>query len=76
LLATPADPVGEPLGGPDAVLVFDPSGLAKKGVKSVGVARRWCGRRGKADNGQVGVSLASVARKEPAIVDTRLYLPA
>ena len=75
LFATLADPVGEQLGEPDAVLVFDPSGFAKKGVKSVGVARQWCGRLGKVDNCQVGVSMAYVSRKEHAIVNTRLYLP-
>ena len=76
LFATLADQVGEQLGEPDAVLVFDPSGFPKKGVKSVGVARQWCGRLGKVDHCQVGVSMADVSRKEHAIVDTRLYLPA
>src|SRR3954452_3224461 len=75
LLATLADQVGERLGEPDAVLVFDPSGFPKKGTKSVGVARQWCGRLGKVDNCQVGIYLAYVSRKEHAIVDTRLYLP-
>ena len=75
LFATLADQVGEQLGEPDAVLVFDPSGFAKKGVKSVGVARQWCGRLGKVDNCQVGVYMAYVSRKEHAIVNTRLYLP-
>ena len=75
LFATLADPVGEQLGEPDAVLVFDPSGFAKKGVKSVGVARPWCGRLGKVDNCQVGVSMAYVSRKDHALVNTRLYLP-
>ena len=62
LFATLADQVGARLGEPDAVLVFDPSGFAKKGVKSVGVARQWCGRLGKVDNCQVGVSMAYVSR--------------
>ena len=75
LFATLADQVGEQLGEPDAVLVFDPSGFPKKGVKSVGVARQWCGRLGKVDNCQVGVYMAYVSRKEHAIVNTRLYLP-
>jgi len=75
LLATLATQVGEQLGEPDAVLVFDPSGFAKKGVKSVGVARQWCGRLGKVDNCQVGIYMAYVSRKEHAIVDTRLYVP-
>jgi SRSO17 transposase len=75
LLATLADQVGERLGEPDAVLVFDPSGFPKKGTKSVGVARQWCGRLGKVDNCQVGIYMAYVSRKEQAIVNTRLYLP-
>ena len=75
LLATLARQVGEDLGEPDAVIVFDPSGFAKKGTKSVGVIRQWCGRLGKVENCQVGVYMAYVSRKEHALVDTRLYLP-
>ncbi len=75
LLATLARQVGEELGEPDAVIVFDPSGFAKKGTKSVGVIRQWCGRMGKVENCQVGVYMAYVSRKEHALVNTRLYLP-
>jgi len=75
LLATLARQVGKDLGEADAVLVFDPSGFAKKGTKSVGVARQWCGRNGKVDNCQVGVFMAYVSRKEHTLVNTRLYLP-
>jgi SRSO17 transposase len=75
LLGTLARQVGEDLGEPDAVLVFDPSAFPKKGAKSVGVARQWCGRLGKVDNCQVGVFMAYVSRKEHALVNTRLYLP-
>jgi SRSO17 transposase len=75
LLATLADQVGAELGESDAVIVFDPSGFPKKGVKSVGVARQWCGRLGKVDNCQVGIYMAYVSRKEHAIVNARLYLP-
>jgi len=75
LLTELARQVGATLGEPDGVLVFDPSGFAKKGDDSVGVARQWLGRFGKVDNGQVGIYLAYVARKEHALVDTRLYLP-
>jgi SRSO17 transposase len=39
LLTTLAREVGEDLGEPDGVIVFDPSGFPKKGTKSVGVAR-------------------------------------
>ena len=67
--------VGSELGQADAVIVFDPSGFPKKGVKSVGVARQWLGRLGKVDNGQVGVYMAYASRVEHTLVDTRLYLP-
>jgi SRSO17 transposase len=75
LLATLARQVGKDLGEADAVLVFDPSAFPKKGTKSVGVARQWCGRLGKVDNCQIGVFMAYVSRKEHALVNTRLYLP-
>ena len=75
LLMTLAQQVGTDLGEPDGVIVFDPSSFPKKGAKSVGVARQWCGRLGKVDNCQVGVYMAYVSRKEQAIVDARLYLP-
>jgi SRSO17 transposase len=75
LLAALARQVGEDLGEPDGVIVFDPSAFRKKGTKSVGVARQWCGRHGKVDNCQVGVFMAYITKKEHAIVNTRLFLP-
>jgi len=75
LLALLARQVGAELGEPDGVLVFDPSGFPKKGDKSVGVMRQWCGRLGKVENCQVGVYMAYVSRKEQALVNLRLYLP-
>src|SRR5271167_833045 len=75
LLTTLARQVGDDLGETDGVIVFDPSAFAKKGDKSVGVARQWCGRLGKIENCQVGVYMAYVTRKEHTIVNTRLYLP-
>jgi SRSO17 transposase len=67
--------VGVELGEPDGVLVFDPSAFAKKGDKSVGVQRQWCGRLGKIENCQVGVYLGYVSRIEHALVDCRLFMP-
>ncbi len=67
--------VGQTLGVPDAVLIFDPSGFKKSGHDSVGVERQWLGRLGKIDNGQVGVYLSYASRKEHVLVDMRLYLP-
>lgn len=75
LLETLARQVGEDLGVPDAVIVFDPSAFPKKGTKSVGVARQWCGRLGKVENCQVGVFMAYVSEKGHVLVNTRLYLP-
>ena len=63
------------VGQGDGVLVFDPSGFPTSGRESVGVARQWCGRRGKVENCQVAIYLGSVSRKGHTLVDTRLYLP-
>ena len=67
--------VGEQIGEPDGVIVFDPSAFAKKGTKSVGVARQWSGRLGKVDSCQVGIYMGYVSSREHALVNTRLYLP-
>jgi SRSO17 transposase len=75
LVAALARQVGEQLGEPDGVLVFDPSAFPKKGTASVGVQRQWCGRLGKLENCQVGIYLAYVTRREHALTDVRLYLP-
>jgi SRSO17 transposase len=75
LLTELVQQVATALGEADAVLVFDPSAFPKKGTKSVGVQRQWCGRLGKIDNCQVGIYLGYVARREHALVDFRLYLP-
>jgi SRSO17 transposase len=75
LLATLASQVAREIGEADAVIVFDPSGFAKKGTRSVGVIRQWCGRLGKLENCQVGVYMAYVSGKEHTLVNTRLYLP-
>jgi len=63
------------VGQGDGVLVFDPSGFAKSGRESVGVARQWCGRLGKVDNCQVALSLGYGSSKGHTLVDTRLYRP-
>ena len=57
------------------MIVFDPSAFAKKGDRSVGVARQWCGRLGKVENCQVGVYMGYVSRIEHALVNVRLFLP-
>lgn len=67
--------VGQELGEANGVFVIDPSAFPKKGKKSVGVARQWCGRLGKKENCQVGVFLGYVTNKGHALVDERLYMP-
>jgi SRSO17 transposase len=60
---------------PDGVLVLDPSGFAKTGEASCGVARQWCGRLGKVENCQVGVFLTYATARGYAPLDRQLYLP-
>jgi SRSO17 transposase len=73
MLAEQAD---RQVGGENAVLVVDDSGIPKKGGLSVGVAPQYCGELGKTANCQVVVSL-TLARGEVAVpVGLRLFLPA
>ena len=67
--------VGGLLNSPDGVFVLDETGFPKKGDKSVGVARQYCGTLGKVANCQLGVFLAYVSEQGHALVDKRLYLP-
>jgi SRSO17 transposase len=69
------DFVAEDLGHPDGALVFDETAFVKKGDRSVGVARQYCGNLGKVENGQVGVFAAYVSPSGYALVDKRLYVP-
>jgi SRSO17 transposase len=67
--------VGEKIGRPNGVIVFDPSAFEKCGNKSAGVARQWLGRFGKVDNGQVGVFMAYASGKQYGLCNARLFLP-
>lgn len=67
--------VAREIGTRDGVLIFDASGFPKKGIKSVGVQRQWCGRLGKEENCQVGEFLGYASPKGHTLVDCRLYLP-
>lgn len=65
------------LGGTsESGLTVDESSIPKKGRKSVGVARQWCGRLGKVDNCQTGVYVSLVNGSSTTIIDAQLYLPA
>jgi SRSO17 transposase len=61
-----------------AILVIDETGFLKKGTKSAGVQRQYCGTAGKLDNCQVGVFLtysSLIPAQTQVLVDRELYLP-
>jgi SRSO17 transposase len=70
-----AEQADRQVGGTDAVLVVDDSGMAKKGTASVGVAPQYCGELGKMANCQVLVSLTLARGEVPVPVGLRLFLP-
>jgi len=55
--------------------IIDDTGLPKKGVHSVGVARQYCGQIGKQDNCQVAVTLSAANDHASLPIAWRLYLP-
>ncbi|HEY5310987.1 MAG TPA: transposase, partial [Pirellulales bacterium] len=63
------------LGGPDAVLVIDDTGVPKKGTLSAGVAPQYCGELGKQANCQSLVSLTLARHEVPVPVGLRLFVP-
>ena len=67
--------VADAMGDPEGVLMVDETGFVKKGKESVGVARQYCGTRGKVENCQVGVFAGYASRHGYALVDQRLFVP-
>ncbi|MER5622126.1 IS701 family transposase [Streptosporangium sp. NPDC002544] len=65
----------EHLGRPDGVLIADDTQAIKKGDKSVGVARQYCGLTGQIENYQVMPMLTYASSAGHAFVNRRLYLP-
>ena len=63
------------VGGSDACLVIDDTGLPKKGTRSVGVVRQYCGALGKKANCQSLVSLTLARDEVPVPVGLHLFLP-
>lgn len=55
--------------------MIDDTGIAKKGIHSVGVARQYCGQLGKQDSCQVPVTLSLAADHASLPIAYRLYLP-
>lgn len=58
-----------------SVGILDETGFAKKGTKTPGVQRQWCGRAGKTDNCTVTVHLGYAAGDFHCLVDSELFLP-
>ncbi len=69
------DFVVERFGERGGIGIVDETGFLKKGSKSVGVQRQYCGTAGKIEHCQVGVFLTSSTRRGATFLDRRLYLP-
>jgi SRSO17 transposase len=67
--------LAETLAAPDAMLTVDSCEFPKKGTESVGVARQYCGARGKVENCQSGVFVGYTSDNGYGLVASRLYLP-
>ena len=60
---------------PQGMISVDSSEFAKKGTQSVGVARQYCGSRGKVENCQSGVFVGYASPKGYGLLACQLYLP-
>jgi SRSO17 transposase len=60
---------------PNAIAVIDETSFVKKGDKTAGVQRQYCGTTGKTDNCVITVHLGYTAGDFHALVDGDLYLP-
>jgi SRSO17 transposase len=65
----------ERLGDRQAILVIDETSFRKRGKKSAGVKKQYCGTTGTVENCQVGVFLSYVSAKGHTLIDRELYLP-
>src|SRR6266487_7017368 len=65
----------EHLGDLNAILVLDETSFPKRGHKSAGVKKQYCGTTGDLENCQVGVFLSYVTAKGHTLIDRELYLP-
>jgi len=65
----------EHLGNLNAILALDETSFPKRGCKSAGVKKQYCGTTGDLENCQVGVFLSYVTAKGHTLIDRELYLP-
>ena len=61
--------------GPNSIGIFDETSDVKKGDKTPGVQRQWCGSVGKKENCLVTVHLAYARAGFHCLIDGELYLP-
>lgn len=73
--ATVARVVRRDHGGPDAIAIIDETSDVKKGEKTPGVQRQWCGKVGKTENCVTAVHLAYAQGDFHALLDGELFLP-
>ena len=59
----------------NAIALIDETSVAKKGVKTAGVQRQYCGASGKTDNCVVTVHLGYATNDFATLLDGDLYLP-
>ncbi|WP_406318929.1 transposase [Streptosporangium sp. NBC_01639] len=62
-------------GDPGGVLIADDTQAIKKGDRSVGVARQYCGLTGQGENCQVMPMLTYASEAGHAFINRRLYMP-
>lgn len=67
--------VAKERGSKKAIGVFDETSDVKKGVKTPGVQRQWCGKVGKTENCMVTVHLAFAQGDFHCMLDGELFLP-
>jgi len=60
---------------PNSVGILDETACPKKGEKSPGVQRQWCGATGKQDNCVVTVHLGYAVDEFHCLLDSELFLP-
>lgn len=61
--------------GPDSIAIIDETSDVKKGEKTPGVQRQWCGKAGKTENCITAVHLAYAQSDFHALLDGELFLP-
>jgi SRSO17 transposase len=65
----------EAIGEQQGMWCVDSTEFPKKGKESVGVARQYCGARGKTENCQSGVFVSFTSEVGYGLLEGRLYLP-